>query len=133
MHSLIIYWSKINSTIKIFTIQAIIRFIFSGKICDDISSSTVLEGYISNNHKESMKWVYNWLPKRQSCSLMDDTLYLTACKIRLSCKSWWFSDLGIALWASKNFQTITGSAIMTFQLKNQHKPSCKSEFPFFAY
>ena len=27
----------------------------------------------------------------------------------------------------------TGSTIKTFQLKNQYKPSCKSEFPFCCY
>ena len=27
---------------------------------------------------------------------------------------------------------MTGSTIKTFQLKNQQKPSCKSEFPFFV-
>ena len=40
------------------------------------------------------------------------------------------NDLEIALWASKNVQNITGSTIKTFQLKNQYKLSCKSEFPF---
>ena len=40
------------------------------------------------------------------------------------------NDLEIALWASKNVQNITGSTIKTFQIKNQHKLSCKSEFPF---
>ena len=37
----------------------------------------------------------------------------------------------MAFWAYKNVQIITGSSIETFQLKNQHKPSCKSEFLFF--
>ena len=40
------------------------------------------------------------------------------------------NDLEIALWAFKNVQNFFGSTIKTFQLKNQHKPSCKSEFPF---
>ena len=88
VHSMIIYWRKINSTIKIYTIQATITFIFPGKICDDISYSTFLEGYIShNNHKKSMKSVYNWLLKWQSFSLMDNTLHLMACKIGLPYKS----------------------------------------------
>ena len=131
---MIIYWSKVNSTIKIHTIQATIKFIFPGKIRVDISYSTFLEGYITNNnHKKSIKWVYNWFLKWQSFSLMDNTLYLVACKIGFPCKSYWFSYLEIALWASKNVQTITGSTIKTFQLKNQHKASCKSEFPFFFF
>ena len=88
VHSTIKYWSKVNSTIKFYTIQATTRFIFPGKICDDISYSTFLEGYISNNnHKKSIKWVYNLLLKWQSFSLMDNTLYLMACKIGLPCKS----------------------------------------------
>ena len=49
----------------------------------------------------------------------------------LPCESQLFSYLEIALWASKIVQTITGSTMKTFQLKNQHNPSCKSEFPFF--
>ena len=40
------------------------------------------------------------------------------------------NDLEIALWAFENVQNMTGSIIKTFQLKNQHKPSRKSEFPF---
>ena len=40
------------------------------------------------------------------------------------------NDLEIALWAFKNIQNITGSNIKNFQLKNQHKPSCKFEYPF---
>ena len=42
------------------------------------------------------------------------------------------NNLEITLWAFKNVQNITGSTIKTFQLKNQHKPSCKSEFPFYC-
>ena len=38
------------------------------------------------------------------------------------------NDLEIALWEFKHVQNITGSTIKTFQLKNEHKPSCKSEF-----
>ena len=40
------------------------------------------------------------------------------------------NNLEITLWAFKNVQNIPGSTIKIFQLKNQHKPSCKSEFPF---
>ena len=40
------------------------------------------------------------------------------------------NNLEIALWAFKNVQNITGSIIKTFQLKNQHKFSCRSEFLF---
>ena len=124
---MIIYWSKINSIIKIYTIQATIRFIFPGRICDDISYSMFLEGYISNNHEVSLYWLLKW----RYFSVIDNTLYLMACKIGLPCKSLWISDLEIALWASKSVQIITGSTLKTVQLKNQHKPSCKSEFSFF--
>ena len=58
-----------------------------------ISYSTFLKYYISNNnHNKSIKWVYNWLLKWQSFSLMDNyflSLYLMACKIGLSSKSHW--------------------------------------------
>ena len=58
-----------------------------------ISYSTFLKDYISNNnHNKSIKWVYNWLLKWQSFSLMDNyflSLYLMACKIGLSSKSHW--------------------------------------------
>ena len=128
VHSMIMYWSKMNSTINT------IKFIFPAKICDDVSYSTFLEGYVTNNnHKKSIKWLYNWLLKWQSFSLMDNTLYLMVCKMGLPCKSYWFSNFEIVFWASKNVQIITGSTIKTFQLKNQHKPSCKSEFPFFLF
>ena len=63
-----------------------------------------------------MKW--------QCFSVRDNTsitFYLVAAKV---------NDLEMTLWAFKNVQNITDSTIKTFQPKNQHKPSCKSEFPF---
>ena len=64
-------------------------------------------------------------------SLMDNTslsFYLMACKIGFNPAK--VNDLEIALWAFKNAQNVFGSTIKTFQLKYQHKTSCKSEFPF---
>ena len=40
------------------------------------------------------------------------------------------NDLEIVLWAFKNVQNFFGTTIKTFQLKNQYKPSRKSEIPF---
>ena len=50
---------------------------FPGKICD-ISYSTFLEGYISNNNdKESMEVSLNWYIKWHCFSLMDNTAHNT--------------------------------------------------------
>ena len=132
---MIIYWNKINSfnhkhLYNPSYSQAtlfLVTDIFPGEIYD-ISYSIFLKGYISNtNSKKFMKWVCNWQMKWQCFFLMSNTslsLYL------MTCKTAKVNNLEIALWAFKNVQNITGSTKKTFQHKNQHKPSCKSEFPF---
>ena len=96
VHSIIIYWNKINSfkhknlynrSYSQITLFQVIDM-FPGNICD-ISYSKFLEGYISNNNKKSKKWVYNWQMKWQLFYLMDNTplsFYLMACKIGKICK-----------------------------------------------
>ena len=96
---------------------------FPGKI-SDISYSKFLEGYISNNnHTKSSKWVYNWLMKWHSFSLMDNTslsFYLMTCKTGLPCK---VNDLEIALWASKNVQILLALLQKSFNLITSINPS----------